>query len=185
MAALACGLSLNPDDPLQLKLDSLARAKGVKRRQETLFETPGLKVIEDFGHHPTAIEETLRSMRRRYPGSRLIVCFEPRSNTARRSIFQSEFGRALKQGDSILIGPVNRAGMLAPEERLDTERLARKLAGPKREAEAFESNRALLNRLLHKVDGKPGGNDILTFFTNGSFDGIIGRFVSHLQRKME
>ena len=185
MAALACGLSLNPDDPLQLKLDSLARAKGVKRRQETLFETPGLKVIEDFGHHPTAIEETLRSMRRRYPGSRLIVCFEPRSNTARRSIFQSEFGRALKQGDSILIGPVNRAGMLAPEERLDTERLARELAGPKREAEAFESNRALLNRLLHKVDGKPDGNDILTFFTNGSFDGIIGRFVSHLQRKME
>ena len=185
MAALACGLSLNPEDPLQLKLDSLSRAKGVKRRQETLFETPGLKVIEDFGHHPTAIEETLRSMRRRYPGWRLIVCFEPRSNTARRSVFQSEFGRALRQGDSILIGPVSRVGMLGKEESLDTERLAREVAGAKREAEAFESNRALLNRLLYEVDGKPDANDILTFFTNGSFDGIIGRFVSHLQSKMD
>lgn len=183
MAALASGLALNPEDPLQLKLKCLARARGVKRRQETLFETEGLKVIEDFGHHPTAIEETLRSLRRRYPGSRLIVGFEPRSNTARRRVFQSKFGRALRLGDVVLIGPVNRAGTLAPEERLDTKRLARELAGPEREAEAFSSNQILLERLCKMVDGTPGGNDILAFFTNGSFDGIIGKFVSHLQEK--
>src|ERR1700712_1244042 len=52
MAALAAGLALNPNDPTEIKLDALARFRGVRRRQEILIDTPKLRVIEDFGHHP-------------------------------------------------------------------------------------------------------------------------------------
>src|SRR6185436_11462881 len=55
-------------NPTALRLDALARFRGVKRRQEVLLATPALTVIEDFGHHPTALAETLGSLRARFPG---------------------------------------------------------------------------------------------------------------------
>ena len=95
MAATAAALAIFPDNPTQLSLDALARFRGVKRRQETLVSTPTLTVLEDFGHHPTALAETLRSFRARFKGARLIAVFEPRSNTARTKTLQAGFTRAL------------------------------------------------------------------------------------------
>src|SRR3954453_1355550 len=61
---------------------------GIARRQELRGEAGGVKVIDDFGHHPTAIANTLQAMRHRYRGQRLWAVFEPRSNTTRRAVFQ-------------------------------------------------------------------------------------------------
>ncbi|MEJ1973895.1 MAG: cyanophycin synthetase [Lacunisphaera sp.] len=61
----------------------------MKRRQELLVDTPTLKVIEDFGHHPTALAETLQSLRSRHPGLVISAVFEPRSNTARTKVLQA------------------------------------------------------------------------------------------------
>src|SRR3954465_806044 len=65
---------------------ALKSFKGIARRQEVRGEVRGIKVIDDFGHHPTAIQETLRALRHRFAGARVWAVFEPRSNTTRRAV---------------------------------------------------------------------------------------------------
>ena len=77
---------------------ALASFQGIARRQELRGEVRGVKVIDDFGHHPTAIRETLRALRQRYPGCRLWAVFEPRSNTTRRAVFQQELPGRVETG---------------------------------------------------------------------------------------
>jgi UDP-N-acetylmuramate: L-alanyl-gamma-D-glutamyl-meso-diaminopimelate ligase len=144
MAATAAGLALNPANPAVLDLAALPRFRGVKRRQETLVKTPRLTVIEDFGHHPTAIAETLRSFRARFPGAALTAVFEPRSNTARTKTLQTGFMRALALADEVYLGAVNRAEKLRDGERFDAEAVAQHLETQGVESHAAESNAALL-----------------------------------------
>ena len=119
MAALAAGLALFPEDPTRLRLDALERFRGVRRRQELKLDQPALKVIEDFGHHPTALAETLQSFRARFPGHVIHAAFEPRSNTSRTKVMQSAFMRALALADEVYLGAVARAEKLRPEERFE------------------------------------------------------------------
>jgi len=175
MAACATGLALYPGEPAKLQLDALARFRGVKRRQELLVDTPQLKVIEDFGHHPTALAETLRSLRSRYPGMRMTAVFEPRSNTARTKVMQAGFMRALAAADEVYIGTVSRAEKLKEEERFDVEAVLQHLDVQGVHAYTAESNAALLEKLLANTRAvmEP---QVVVFFTNGSFDGIIAAF---------
>ena len=66
----------------------LASFKGVVRRQEVVGEAAGVTVVDDFAHHPTAIGVTLEAIAERFAGRRILAAFEPRSNTARRNVFQ-------------------------------------------------------------------------------------------------
>ena len=178
MAATAAGLALDPANPRSLPLGSLATFRGVKRRQETLLHTADLTVIEDFGHHPTALAETLRSFRNRFPGATLCAAFEPRSNTARTKVLETAFQEALGLADEVYLGPVNRSDKLAAGERFDAAGVAAVLAGRGLVAEAFGDNRALLQALLARTQPAGGPPRVVVFFTNGSFDGIIAGFVS-------
>jgi UDP-N-acetylmuramate: L-alanyl-gamma-D-glutamyl-meso-diaminopimelate ligase len=74
---------------------ALRTFKSVKRRLEVKAEVNGVTIIDDFAHHPTAIAGTLTALRSRYPGSRLWVILEPRSNTLRRNVFQHELANSL------------------------------------------------------------------------------------------
>src|SRR5437870_630890 len=85
MAATAAGFYRVPDTKIQ---NALKTFSGIARRQELRGDVHGVKVIDDFGHHPTAIAQTLKALRHRYPGHRLWAIFEPRSNTTRRAVFQ-------------------------------------------------------------------------------------------------
>ena len=178
MAATAAALAFNPDNPTTLKLDALARFRGVKRRQEILIDTPALKVIEDFGHHPTALAETLQSFRARFKGAVLTAVFEPRSNTARTSTLQSGFSTALANADEVYLGAVNRVEKLAANERFDSTAVAQHLKSKGVGAHSFESNMVLLDRLTAATLPASGRPRLVVFFTNGSFDGIIGRYVA-------
>ena len=178
MAATAAALAVNPENPTALKLDALARFRGVKRRQEILVATPALTVIEDFGHHPTALAETLNSFRARFKGALLTAVFEPRSNTARTSTLQSGFARALAHADEVYLGAVNRVEKLAAGERFDSEAVAQHLNTQGCEAHAFASNATLLERLSSATLPPSGRPRVVVFFTNGSFDGIIGGYVT-------
>lgn len=185
MAAVAVGLMLSPTtasptdiDPRGIDLGSLARFRGVKRRQELRFQGAGLEVIEDFGHHPTAIAETLLSLRARYPGRRLTAAFEPRSNTARVRTMQSGFMRALAQADEVYLGPVNRPEKLAAHERFDVEAVVQQLETQGVTAFGFASNGALYEKLAGEtLPADAARPRLVVFFSNGSFDGIIGRYV--------
>src|SRR5438045_5337059 len=100
---------------------ALPKFEGVARRQEIRGEVRGVKVIDDFGHHPTAIAETLTALRHRYAGHRLWAVFEPRSNTTRRAVFQQQLPDALKLADGVFIAQVARLDQLAEDDRLNPE----------------------------------------------------------------
>lgn len=146
MAALAAGLDLYPDDPTQLSLEALSEFQGVRRRQDIRWEKEDVVVIEDFGHHPTAIEQTLQALRARYPGRTLLAAFEPRSNTARTNVLQERFTSALSEADEVFIGPVSRADRMKDNERLDTTGMVQRLEGSGKAAYAFDENDALLEK---------------------------------------
>lgn len=180
MAATAAGLALDPANPTVVKLDALAQFRGVKRRQEVLARTERFTVIEDFGHHPTALAETLASFRARFPGALLTAVFEPRSNTARTRTMQAGFLRALSHADEVYLGPVNRPEKLAPEERFDPEAVSQHLETQGVEAHFAATNAALLEKMLARTlrPAEPRRPRVVAFFSNGSFDGIIGKYVA-------
>ncbi len=178
MAATAAGLSLSGEHPTVLSLEALGRFRGVKRRQEVLVTGSELTIVEDFGHHPTAIAETLRSFRARFPGSLLTAVFEPRSNTARIKTLQSGFERALSHADEVYLGPVNRAGSLRVDERFDPEAVAENLEAQGVHARHYPSNADLHDALAADTLPRRGQPRVVIFFSNGSFDGIIGRYAA-------
>jgi len=178
MAATAAGLALHGGDPSGLDLGPLARFRGVRRRQEVLVAGPLLTVIEDFGHHPTAIGETLRSFRARHPGALVTAVFEPRSNTARVRTLQAGFERALSNADEVYLGPVSRADLVRQEERFDAEAVAENLEAQGISARHFGSNADLHSALAAETLPARGQPRLVIFFSNGSFDGIIGKYAS-------
>ena len=174
MAAVSAGLLLDAKNPTKLKLDALNSFQGVQRRQQVLVDRPDLTVIEDFGHHPTALDLTLESLRARYPEHRLVACFEPRSNTAARKVMQDAFREALKKADEAFLAPPHRADKLG-EERFDSEGVAAAITAAGKKGFAPASNDALLAELttLVKSDKSPR---CVVFFSNGAFGGIIKKF---------
>src|SRR5256885_4137055 len=82
-AAMAATAARFYDVPTE-KIDSAFKTfSGIARRQELRGEVRGIKVIDDFGHHPTAIASTLQALRHRFRGKRPWAGFEPRSDTTR------------------------------------------------------------------------------------------------------
>lgn len=179
MAATAAALAVRPGAPRSLSLAPLGRFRGVKRRQEVLVSTPALTVIEDFGHHPTALAETLKSFRNRFPGAVLTAVFEPRSNTARTNTLQAGFMAALALADEVYLGAVNRADKLKAGERFDTEAVIAHVVAQGRRGASGATNAAVLEKLvaatLPATEAKPR---LVVFFSNGSFDGIIAKYAA-------
>src|SRR5438477_357207 len=105
-AAMAASAARFYDVP-KAKIDNALKSfSGIARRQEVRGEARGVKVIDDFGHHPTAIASTLEALRHRYRGNRLWAVFEPRSNTTRRAVLQQQLPDALKLADGVFIAQV-------------------------------------------------------------------------------
>ena len=165
----------------RVDLGALANFRGVKRRQEILLSSQTLTVIEDFGHHPTALAETLQSFRSRFPGAILTAVFEPRSNTARTRSLQAGFTRALAIADEVYLGAVNRAEKLRAEERFDPEAVAGNLEAQGIDAYQAPSNAILLETLLRNTSKAGERPRVVAFFTNGSFDGIIAEYVTSVK----
>ncbi len=181
MAALAAAMATHDGDlaslPLEDLVPHLAGFLGVRRRQELRHASPALLVVEDFGHHPTALAHTLEGLRRRHPGHRIAAAFEPRSNTAMSNVFQAEFTEALGLADATVLGPVHRAGKLAAGLRLDTDALAAELRARGRFAQACADNETVFSSLM-RMSRSADDPLLVCFFSNGAFGGIIERFVA-------
>jgi UDP-N-acetylmuramate: L-alanyl-gamma-D-glutamyl-meso-diaminopimelate ligase len=157
--------------------EALKSFEGIARRQEVRGEARGVKVIDDFGHHPTAIRETLRALRHRYPGARLWAVFEPRTNTTRRAIFQQELPEALKLADGVFISQVARLDQIPEEERLDPIAVVESIAASGRPAFYEPDVAHIIERLVPLLKAK----DIVTIFSNGGFDGIHEKLLERLR----
>ena len=182
MAALATALQLDPAHPDSFQSqESFTRFRGVMRRQQMLFSNEQLILVEDFGHHPTAIGETLLSFRNRFPGHRIWAVFEPRSNTSRSPAFQQLWPVTLAHADEVWIGAIHRLHLLDASKRLNTRQLKTDLEDRGTPTHLFESNAELQLCLLSQL-ADVASPLLVLFFTNGSFDGIMQAGVREAQR---
>src|SRR6266568_2348980 len=149
---------------------------GIARRQELRGEARGVKVIDDFGHHPTAIAHTLQALRHRYRGHRLWAIFEPRSNTTRRAVFQQQLPDALKLADGVFIAQVARLEQIPEDERLNPERVVAAVAKTGHPAFYEENADAIVNRIVPMLRPK----DVVAIFSNGGFDNIHEKLLARL-----
>jgi len=153
--------------------------KGVVRRQQVVGEAAGVTVVDDFAHHPTAIGVTLEAIAERFPGRRILAAFEPRSNTARRNVFQDAFAAAFDRASRVYLGPVyfKENDPISPGERLETSALASAISARGPHALACASNDEILERMI--ADARAG--DVALFMSNGPFDGLKERFLAELK----
>ena len=152
--------------------------KGIKRRMEVRGIAGGVTVIDDFGHHPTAIRETLRALRIKYPREKIWAIFEPRSNTTRRNVFQNELAGAFADADAVVVSEVARLEQIAPEERLDPEKLMQELKPAGKDAAYLPDVEAIVAHIAQHAQG----GDIVVVFSNGGFGGIHGKLLERLGR---
>jgi len=160
------------------KIDNALKSfSGVARRQEMRGEARGVKVIDDFGHHPTAIANTLLALRNRYRGHRIWAVFEPRTNTTRRAVFQQQLPDALKVADGVFISQVARLEQIPEEERLNPEAVVTAIAKAGRPAFYEENADAIVDRIVPMLRRQ----DIVAVFSNGGFDNIHEKLLKRLQ----
>lgn len=157
-------------------LQAFADFKGVKRRQELLGEIKGVTVFEDFAHHPTAVDLTLRCMRERFPGRRLLAVFEPRSATSRRKVFQDDYAKAFAQSDLIFLAQPFDQSKIDAADRFSTDQLIGDLRAQGKIAESA----ADVPGLLSKLAGAAKSGDVILIMSNGGFDGIYQKLMSQL-----
>ena len=160
------------------KIDNALKSfSGIARRQELRGEARGVKVIDDFGHHPTAIAYTLQALRHRYRGHRIWAIFEPRTNTTRSADFQQQLSDALKTADGAFISQVAKLEQIPEEERLNPEAVVTAIAKAGRPAFYEENADAIVDRIVPML--RP--NDIVAVFSNGGFDNIHEKLLKRLQ----
>jgi UDP-N-acetylmuramate: L-alanyl-gamma-D-glutamyl-meso-diaminopimelate ligase len=173
MAATAAGFYDVPKAKIDKALKSFL---GIARRQEVRGEVRGVKVIDDFGHHPTAISQTLRALHQRYTSHRIWAIFEPRSNTMRRAVFQQQLPEAFKLADGVFIAQVARLDQIPQGERLNPEAVVAAIAQSGRPA-FYEANAdAIVDRIVPMLQPK----DIVAVFSNGGFDNIHEKLLKAL-----
>ena len=172
-AAKHCGLK---NQQIQAAFDTF---KGIKRRMEIKGIAGGVTVVDDFGHHPTAIRETLKALRIRYAKEKIWAVFEPRSNTTRRKVFQTELALAFTDANAVVVSQVARLEQIAPEERLNPEQLMADIKALGKDAAYLPDADAIVT---HVAKGAMGG-DVVCVFSNGGFDGIHGKLLARLGKR--
>jgi UDP-N-acetylmuramate: L-alanyl-gamma-D-glutamyl-meso-diaminopimelate ligase len=168
-----CGLK---NQQIQAAFDTF---KGIKRRMEVRGIAGGVTVIDDFGHHPTAIRETLRALRLKYPREKIWAVFEPRSNTTRRKVFQQELAESFADANAVVISEVARLEQISADARLNPEKLMQDLKTSGKNAAYLPD----VDSIVSHVANGAGGGDIVCIFSNGGFGGIHGKLLQRLGRR--
>lgn len=147
---------------------AFASFRNVKRRLELKGEYNGVKVYDDFAHHPTAIAGTLGAMRTKYSDRRIIAVFEPRSNTTRRNIFQKELAECFADADVVLMSQIARLHLLSESERLDPEKVMTDIRAKGKDAYYLED----AEKISDKIAEIAKAGDVVIVMSNGGFGGI-------------
>ena len=155
---------------------ALRTFKSVKRRLEVKAEVAGVTIIDDFAHHPTAISETLRALRTRYPASRLWAVFEPRSNTVRRKVLQKELIGGLSLADQVVIASVFKAEAIPEEDRLAPAAVVAGIKKKGKPARELADADAIVNAIAPELQA----GDVVAILSNGGFGGIYEKLPRRL-----
>lgn len=171
--ALAAGYGITAEKIAE----ALRTFKSVKRRLEVKAEVNGITIIDDFAHHPTAITETLKALRTRYPGRRLWTILEPRSNTMRRNVLQAELANSLAAADEIVVAGVFKSDAIPEAERLDISAVMKELTRNGRNARVIGDVDAIV--AMAAAEMRPG--DVVAILSNGGFGGIYEKLPQRLR----
>lgn len=179
---VACAVATQLGIPFDAILQGAKTYRHPKRRMEVIGTWKGATVIDDFGHHPTAIKETLKAIADKYPGQRILAAFEPRSNTTTRNVFQKELAECFTVAAGVAIGSLDRPERYDDTQRLDLDRLKSDLESLGKLAYVLPLSRAgkegwgsdLETVLAEWVQE----NDLLVLFSNGDFGGLRARLKS-------
>jgi UDP-N-acetylmuramate: L-alanyl-gamma-D-glutamyl-meso-diaminopimelate ligase len=159
---------------------ALKTFKSVKRRLEVKAQVNGITIIDDFAHHPTAIAATLKALRARYQEARLWAVLEPRSNTLRRRVLQSDLARSLAQADEVVVAGVFRSESVPERERLELPLLAAEIEKLGRPVHLVADADAIVDKIAPNM--RPG--DVVAILSNGGFGGIYEKLPKRLQALM-
>lgn len=176
LAVIACARHCGID--AKTIQEGLSTFQGIRRRMEALEAAGGVTIVDDFGHHPTAIRETIAALRSAYSGRRLWAAFEPRSNTTRRNIFQTELADALSAADGVVFSQIDRLWQLAPSQRLNPEQLAEDIRRRGKPCEYLADADAVCRYLA--AEARP--QDIVCIFSNRSFGNLHGKLEQALKQ---
>ena len=172
-AALAASCGVSKD----AIVEALKTFNSVKRRLEVKAQVNGITIIDDFAHHPTAIAETLKALRARYPDSRLWAILEPRSNTLRRRVLQSDLARSLAQADEVVVAGVFRSEAVPENERLELPELAAEVERKGRRARLLADADAIVKTVAPEMRS----GDVVAILSNGGFGGIYEKLPARLR----
>jgi len=161
-AARSAGVSL------EQSLAALSRFDGVKRRMERTATVANIAIYDDFAHHPTAIRRSIAAMKRRYPGQRIVIAIEPRSNTMKLGVHNEELAASLDAAD--LVWMFRPTGM--------DENFEKSLQPLGERLRQFEDYDELVSDMSRKVLS----GDQVIFMSNGGFGSARQTLTAVLQR---
>jgi UDP-N-acetylmuramate: L-alanyl-gamma-D-glutamyl-meso-diaminopimelate ligase len=164
LAALAAASAAGADP--QALLPVFATFQSVKRRMELVGDVNGVRVYDDFAHHPTAIATTLAGLRANVGKARILVALEPRSNSMRLGAHADGLAPSLADADAVVF-------LHRPELPWDAQRVTDALHGRGTTAPTVD---ALIASL--RAQARPG--DHVVFMSNGGFEAAPRRFVQAL-----
>lgn len=167
LAAIAAAKSAGVD--VAQAVDAVSRFDGVKRRMERTATVSNIAIYDDFAHHPTAIQRTIAGLKKRYPGQRIVVALEPRSNTMKLGVHKDSLADSLDGADIIFV--------FRPEG-VDVQ---------------FDTDLASLgdrltictnyDELVSGVAGKLLAGDQMVFMSNGGFGAARQKLTMELQKR--
>jgi len=150
-------------------IEALASFKGIARRMQLRGEVGGVRVYDDFAHHPTAIATTVDGLRRRVGNARIVAVLEPRSNTMKMGVHQNTLGPSLLGADEVWL-------FTPPDLGWDAGPIVASLG---KRGHASRDVGALAAELAKAA--KPG--DHVLIMSNGGFGGLHGKLLAELERK--
>ncbi len=156
---------------------ALKTFKSVKRRLEVKAQVNGITIIDDFAHHPTAIAETLKALRTRYPGSRLWAILEPRSNTLRRRVLQSDLACSLALADEIVVAGIFRSEAVPENERLELPEMAAEIKNRGKPVRLIDN----ADQIVQSIAAEMRSGDVVAILSNGGFGGIYEKLPTRLR----
>src|SRR6266481_2835779 len=176
-ATAAAALAANYEISKEVIAKALETFRSVKRRLEVKAQVNGITIIDDFAHHPTAIEQTILALRARYPKSRLWVVLEPRSNTLRRNVLQDALARSLVLADQVVIAAIFKSAAIPEAERLDLQRVIDEIQKRGKQARIFADADAIVNAIAPELRER----DVVAILSNGGFGGIYEKLPQRLR----
>lgn len=166
LAAVAAAVSVGV--PFAKAVDALSRFEGIKRRMERTATVANIAIYDDFAHHPTAIQKTIQSMRNRYPGHRVVVAVDPRSNTMKLGVHNHALAESLKRADLVW--------MFRPDGMADDfEASMSELVGKLRMFDDYD-------KLVIDMSTRVLSGDQVVFMSNGDFGSARQTLTALLQR---